>query len=92
MAGFREACQRRGVDPHTGATSYQVALYKAEQAKAKARRHASHWWAYPWLWRDPGYAHSSAEQVVLQSIFIQALHARIEREARRAARQACRAG
>lgn len=49
-AGFQEACQRRGVNPETGATSYQVALIKADLAKARAWRRCSSWWMHSSLW------------------------------------------
>lgn len=43
-AGWKAGCRKYGIDPVQGATSYQVALVKAEQAKAQYNQRAR-WWA-----------------------------------------------
>lgn len=42
-AGWREACRQRQIDPVEGATSFQVAAYKAELDEERRRRQPKRW-------------------------------------------------
>lgn len=50
-ARFHDAAVARGIDPVAGATSYQVALLKADCAKEAKRRANRNWWAHSHMWR-----------------------------------------
>lgn len=69
-AAFLTACKKRGVDPETGATGYQVVELRAEQRRAAFVE--SNWWKDHELWLD-SYPHvSTVEHAALWNIFSEA--------------------
>lgn len=72
-AGWRAACSKYGVDPVEGATSYQVAAYKADVEKARKQAARTYWWRQdPGIWADPGWCFSDVEAECYRRLFRQA--------------------
>jgi len=67
---WRELCEKHGIDPVEGATTYQVVNVRVEQRKAEP---SSCWWAEDaqmWAFAPP--YHSDLEETVLFKVFYDA--------------------
>jgi hypothetical protein len=77
---FRVVCARRGIDPLTGATSFQVVHYMADQQAARLK--PKRWWLQHDFWLDSQPQHSEVEEEAIWNLFIEGYRLEMNRAVR----------
>lgn len=68
LSGFRAACARWGVDPETGATSYQVIHIRVDLARAAHQPDL--WWQRHEIWQGSLLHRNALEEGVIWDLFL----------------------
>ena len=79
---FRVVCARSGIDPLTGATSFQVVHLMAEQPTNRLKYKPNRWWLQHDLWLDSQPQHSEVEEEAIWNLFIEGYRLEMNRVVR----------